>query len=279
MRLKGKIIGDLNGVEASFRSLYVEAKDKDGKAIMQDGKQVYLLDVEGMEHEDDVRGLKTALENERSQGTARQTKITEHESTIQRINGELETARRKPAGKTDDDVKAQIEAATKELIDKHKGELEAVNATSGNYRSHLDEVMRKKEAITFINTPGPNARRTKGSAELLLPHIMQHTKFIEDKDANGNITGFRVAVINPATGAERIGDSQANPMTLDGLLDEMFANPTYARAFEPAGGGGSGAQHNTTAKSGQNTITRAAFGQLTPADQMAHVKAGGQVSD
>jgi hypothetical protein len=254
MKLKGKIIGDLNGVEQSFRSLYVEAKDKDGKAITQDGKQVFILDVEGMEHEDDVRGLKSALENERAQSTTRQGKITEHEATILRINGELETARKKPTGKSDEDVQAQIRAATEELTNRHKTELEAANATAGNYRSHLDTVMRKNAAITAISTPGQGAKRTKGSPELLIPHILERTQFVEDKDANGKISGFRVVVVNEQ-GTPRIGDSQGNPMTLDGLLDEMFANPTYARAFEAASGGGSGAHNNTTAPGGKPTIS------------------------
>ncbi|MGA9771642.1 MAG: hypothetical protein WBV94_21605 [Blastocatellia bacterium] len=252
MKLKGKIT-DLNSVEQGFRGLYVEAKDKDGKAITQDGKQVYLLDVEDMEHRDDVQGLKSALENERLQGTQRQAKITEHEATITRINGELESARKKPAGKSDDDVQTQIKAATEELTARHKAELDATKAVGDNYRSHLDTVMRKNAAITAISTPGKDSRRTKGSHELLLPHILERTQFVEDKDANGKVTGFRVVVVNEQ-GTPRIGDSQGNPMSLDGLLDEMFANPTYARAFEPAGGGGSGAQH-TTAAGGKRTIS------------------------
>lgn len=254
MKLKGKLIGSLDSVEQGFRSLYVEAKDKDNNPIKVNGQTVYVLDVEGMEHEDDVRGLKTALESERLQGTQRQSKITEHEVTINRLNSDIETARKRPTGKSDDDVKAQIEAATQELIKKHNGEIETVKATGEIYRSHLDTVMRKNEAIKAITTPGKDAKRTVGSSDLLLPHVLNQLQFVEDKDANGKITGFRAVVINPQTGAPRIGDSQANAMTIDGLLDEMFADPTYARAFEAAGGGGSGAGGNTTGVGGVQTI-------------------------
>ncbi|HST21156.1 MAG TPA: hypothetical protein VLR90_08575 [Blastocatellia bacterium] len=256
MKLKGKIIGSLDSVEQGFRGLYVEAKDKDGNAVKVNGQPVYVLDVEGMEHEDDVRGLKTALEGERKQSGDRQIKISEHEATIARINGELESAKKKPTGKSDDDVKAQVEAATKELTERHKSELEATKAVGETYRSHLDKVMRKNEALKFITTPGKDSKRTAGSADLLLPHVLEQTQWVEDKDATGKITGFRVVVINPQTGAPRIGDAQGNPMTFDGLLDEMFANPTYARAFEPAGGSGSGAQNNTTAPGGKPTVSR-----------------------
>ena len=166
MKIKGKVSkAELDAMAAPLKELYVEAKDKKtGEPIKAaNGDAVYVLDTEDMEHRDDISGLVSALESERVQGTARQTKITESEASIARLNAELETARK--SSKSTTDVQSQIEAAKAELTNLHKAELAKATGLSDNYRSHLDTVMRKNAALAAITSPGEGSKRTKGSPE------------------------------------------------------------------------------------------------------------------
>lgn len=244
MKLKGKVIGDLNGVEEAYRGLYVPLV-KDGKEVLTaDGKKIFVLDVEDMEHKDDITGLKNALETERAQSTERQGKITAHEATIAKLNSDLEAA--KKSGKSKEGDESAIEAIKKELTDRHKVELDQARAQGESYRSALDKAMRTDVARAAISN-------AKGSADLLLPHVLDRTQFVEEKDAEGKPTGqFKVVVVNEK-GAPRIGDSQGNPMTLDQLVAEMKSNESFGRAFEPEGKGGTGSQTGSTASTG--TVT------------------------
>lgn len=261
-KLKGKVIGDLNGVEEAHRGLYVPFM-KDGKEqLTADGKKIFALDVEDMEHKDDVQGLKNALETERAQNNDRQGKITAHEATISKLNGDLEAAKKGKGEKADESA---IEAVKKELTDRHKVELDAANARGEGYRAALDRTLRTDQARAAIT-------ELKGSAELLLPHVLERTQFVEEKGADGKPTGeFKVVVVNEK-GVPRIGDSQGNPMTLAQLVTEMKSDARYGRAFEPEGKGGSGSQTGSTASAG--TITSKKDFKTT-ADRAQFIKENG----
>ena len=102
-----------------------------------------------------------------------------------------------------------------------------------------------------------------------MPLLLERTRFVEDKDANGNVTGFRVEVINDK-GTPRIGDTAGNPMTLDQLADEIYVDNRFSRAFEPTGNGGGGAAQNTSSQSGASTVSkRSEF--KSPAERSAYI--------
>lgn len=251
-KLKGKIIGTLDNVEESLRGYYVAPNDKDGKELKtQDGQPIYILDTEDMEHKDDIQGLKNALETERAQNNERQAKITASEASIANLTADLEFARK------NNKTEADINAVKEQMRNEHEKLTKSIEGQRELYRNSLDRVVRIDAARAAITSPGDGSKRTKGSAELLLPHVLDRTKFEEIKDVNGNLTGqFKVVVVNDQ-GIARIGDSQGNPMTIDQLLDEMFGDSRYSRAFEPVGGGGSGADNNTQGSGGgKRTISR-----------------------
>lgn len=229
MGLKGKV-NKLDEVQEAFRSLYKEVK-KDGQ------EPFYALDVEDMEHKDDITGLKNALEDERRQNTERGQRLTALEAEKTKLAGDLETAR-----KSKGSDESAIESAKKELIEKHTGELTAANKKSDGYRAALDKVVRMDAARAAI-------ARAKGSPDLLLPHVLDRTQFVENQDGT-----FAVVVVNEK-GTPRIGDSQGNPMTLDQLVAEMKSNEVYGRAFEASPAGGSGAQNNGGGASGKRSVS------------------------
>ncbi|HEX8089372.1 MAG TPA: hypothetical protein VF762_10995 [Blastocatellia bacterium] len=78
-------------------------------------------------------------------------------------------------------------------------------------------------------------------------------------------------------------DGKIIPKDATLISAEKFFNETYKQQrpkfYRPEGGSGSGASGGQRSGSAPNTITRAAFTQLDPGQQMAHIKAGGKVAD
>lgn len=112
----------------------------------------------------------------------------------------------------------------------------------------------------------------KGVPQLLLPHILRQVKVIEE---NGE---FVPRVIG-ADGNPRIADVKGSPYTIQHLVDEMYNDPVFGRAFEANGAAGSGAQNNTAAAGGGKSMNRAAFDQMGAFDKMKFVKEGGAITD
>jgi hypothetical protein len=83
----------------------------------------------------------------------------------------------------------------------------------------------------------------KGSPKVLLPHIKAHVKVVED---NGE---FVVQVVD-SNGNPRVGDAKGNPMTIAQLVEELKADPDFARNFEGSGSSGGGASKSTASGGG-----------------------------
>lgn len=83
----------------------------------------------------------------------------------------------------------------------------------------------------------------KGSPKVLLPHIKAHVKVVEE---NGE---FVVQVVD-GRGQPRVGDAKGNPMTIGQLVEELKADPDFARNFEGSGSSGGGASRSTAGGGG-----------------------------
>lgn len=263
MALKGKVTkAERDALSGELQKEYKPLL-KDGQPVKDaQGNEMFILDAPDMEHRDDITGLKNALETERAQNTERGQRIATLEAEKATLASDFEAWKKKNPKATNE----EIEAAKKELIEKHTKELDAATKKGETYRNHLDRVMRQDAARAAIVA-------AKGVPELLLPHVLNQTKFVETDDGK-----FKVVVVN-AQGGERIGDSQGNPMTLTQLVEEMRNNEVFGRAFEASNAGGSGANNNNGGGGNSKTMTRTAFEQLPPAQQSSHVKAGGTVTD
>ena len=247
--LKGKITkAERDALPGHFQSEY-KPLVKDGVAQKDSaGNEIFLLDTPDMEHRDDITGLKTALESERQSNTERGQRITSLEAEKNQIAADLAAWKIKNPKATDE----AIEAARQELITKHTGELEAANKKTEGYRNALDQALRIDAARAAI-------LKQKGAPELLIPHVLSQTKFIENADGT-----FAVAVINEK-GTPRIGDGQGNAMTLDQLVTEIRGNEVFGRAFEASTTGGSGANNTGGSGNGAGTNTLSATEKLKAA--------------
>lgn len=205
----------------------------------KEGEQgVFVLDVEpvgGLSLED-VSGLKTALSTER-------TKAAEAERTAKAFEGlNPKTVREKltrleeleqidPNKEADRIAHAKVDAAVKQLNEKHEQELTERDARITRYRDRVYDQEIRVAAIEAITSE-------KGVPDLLLPHVMSSTRLRETDDGK-----FLVEVVDKEKNV-RIGDSKGTPMTIAGLVKEMKENEIFSRAFEPSGGNGSGGGGN-----------------------------------
>lgn len=83
----------------------------------------------------------------------------------------------------------------------------------------------------------------KGSPKVLLPHIKAHVRVVKEDGE------YAVQVVD-ARGNQRIGDAKGSPMTIGQLVEEMKADPDFARNFEGSGSSGGGAPRSSGGASG-----------------------------
>lgn len=184
-----------------------------------------------------------------------------------------------------DELKA-LKRAEKERADAIAKEREELLAKSGDVeslRKSYDEKLSKRESellgqidsfqkqihgLTVGQTATTIASELAipGSAPVLLPHIQARLS-MEIRD------GQPVTVVIGA-------DGKPSALTIDELKSELAANPAFApiiAASKAAGGGASGGGNGGGAA--KKSVTRAQFDSLSPSERMAHVKAGGTITN
>lgn len=218
------VVDDINSVDEGLRDHY--RQDDSGK---------YILNVEpvngyGLE---DVSGLKSALQKERSTARAALEKIQAYgdidpEAARQALN-EIETLRNE-SGNLDEKVSKLAQSKIDQIVSKHQKELESKEGITKTYRQKLEKVMLDNTFENAIRKAGGDER----TVELLRPHFRDRAKL---REINGD---FIVDVVDPITGDPRVGSSDGSPMTIDQLVGELKASDTFASAFPSTGRSGGG---------------------------------------
>lgn len=204
-----------------IKSEYVE---KDGKFFLD------VAPVEGYALED-VSNLKASLGKERTVREKLEKEVVKFKDLdpdrARAALAELEELKKiDPDKEADKIANTKFEAARAQLLTKHEKELADERARADRYRNKIDELLRDQRATVEL-------AKHKGSIKLLLPHIRNHTRVVEDGD------DFKLEVID-ASGNVRIGNSKGEPMSLEDLILEMRNSEEYGRAFEGDGKSGSG---------------------------------------
>ncbi len=137
-------------------------------------------------------------------------------------------------GKADPKITKQWEDREAEINTKHKGEIDTRDTKLTKLTSDLFSVVAEKEAVTALT-------RHKGSARLLLPHVLSSIKVEESEN------GLPVAKVVDKDGKELMThrSGQSGPMTIDEHVERMSKDKEWARGFEPEGISGSGATGDT----------------------------------
>lgn len=237
--------------EEDFNSL-PEAVQSEYKKVEDDAGVRWLLDTEGVE---DVTGLKSALDKERK--TRRDTEkllrklglkadeksVTEFVTKLgdQSLEEVIEAATAAKATATEADT-AVKEAKT---LKKQLGELTETTTTQSLF---IDKLVREN-ALREVLAKEEHG----GNAVLLMPHLLKHTKVMEEDGTDGK--EYVAKVIDPKT--KEIRMKGAKEMTLDDLVVEMKAIPELADAFPGTGASGSGATHSRNPAGGGSRVRAA----------------------
>lgn len=234
MALKA-IIDNLEGVAEGLRDNYRAGTKEEGlesKFVLQvDGADGWALE--------NVSGLKTALGRERTRADNAEKKVAKFgdldpdtvKTSLDRLT-ELESL--DPKKEADRLAQAKIDAATKQLVEKHNQEMQAIAGREGKLRSTVETLMIDNVAIKALEGH-------KGNVDLLLPHVKSQVRLKEGEDG--------VVEVIDREGNVRIGDAQGKPMTVDQLVAEMSKSDKFAQGFSgnnhsgsgtPGGGGNGG---------------------------------------
>lgn len=159
------------------------------------------------------------------------------------------------------DLQSQLAAAAggKVNLDKMKADMEKAFATKEQgYKDGSAKMQRTLEKYLIESTAVGALAANKGNAALLLPHVKNRVKVVEDGE------DYVVRVLDDA--GDFRGDGKGGFMTIADLVTEMKSHKDFAAAFESEAPRGSGAKPGTMERSaGQRQATGA---DATPHDRI-----------
>lgn len=266
------IVDSLEAVPAALHGEYAE---KDGK---------FHLNVTGME---DTKGLKSALEKERTAHKAAATAQKELAAKVEKWE---------KLGKTEEEIgvmlqtvaAAEAEAAKKSgnydalLADTRAKAADALKQATAAWTAEKLALASERDAArgserkavieTSVTGALTKAKATMEGLDLLTERLGKRISFtMED--------GERVIQIMQADGKTPMaGSGDAGAATYDDLVKE--AVKTYPSLFEGSGTGGTGTGPNARRRdAGGKQMARAEFEKLSPLERAAKMKAGVQLYD
>lgn len=208
-------VDTLDAVPEPFRGLYVPLPEEQGVGF------TYHPEFSGH-----VNGLTTALEKERKTNKEYKTLVTAW----------------KALGDSPEVIAAKLaelqEAATKGKEnqpnwDKLKGDLEVGYTKKLTEKDNEIKTMRSTVERHLVDNEATLAlSEAKGSVALLLPHVKQYTRVIEEN-------GVYVVRVVDKDGDPR-GNHSGGYMTIKDLVAEMKSSEVFGRAFEASGNTGGG---------------------------------------
>lgn len=210
----------------------------------------------------EVTGLKSALEAERQQ-KAELEKLANQFKGIDPVKAKELLSNAKKAEEDAAKAKGDWDNWKKQMHDQFDQEKATLTTRLTEAETALESELITARATAAI-------AEAKGVPALLLPHVGA-------KVVNEN--GKREVRIFDAAGQTRYG-KDGKPMTIAERVAEMKQDAIFGRAFEGTGAGGSGAPSHTAGGGGNSkTLTRSAFNQLSPSEQMTFSKGGGKLTD
>ena len=249
MSLKYKIDAEAyEKLEEAQQSFYSE---KDGD---------YVLDVEGAEGEDDVKGLKKALEAEREAARKAQRQLKQAQEASSGIDKDKyeELLKKEQEAEEAAALKAgEFEKLKEQMLSKHKEALAAKENEIARYRSKVEELTIEAAVVNEVARAG-------GNVELLRPHVRSHLKLDPDT--------LEMVVLDNDRQTPKV-DGDGKPAKLESLISEMRKSDIFASAFkateqsgggsDPGGDGGSG----STGKTGGTPLKKEGLKRSTMSDR------------
>ncbi len=191
----------------------------------QDGK--FILDVEQVNGYslENVTGLKSALQSERSSATDLKSQLSDFENKLSHFQSQADQAKEQKTAK--DGSLEQLQNKLNEMV---------------KVGERRDSELTNMKIDNVVNKALSSVELMQGGAELLSPHIRSQVKLIDGA----------VKVIDPKTGSIRLtaNGSEISDMTVNELISGDFKS-RYAIAFKGDQVTGSGAKTTGSTSSGQ----------------------------
>lgn len=197
---------------------------------------------------EDVGGLKSALQKERTDNQAKDTKLKDYEGLDPKAAREaikrLKEISEDPT--TDEKVKVKVDSMIKQISEKHAGEIK----TYADSNSLLE---REIETLLVDNAIAGALQKHKlvdGGAELITPKLKQQVKVVK---LDG---GRRAARVIDENGQERVSMKKGNngPMDIDELVELTSKSKIGKVVF--AGSGASGSEKDEGSGTRQSGSTQ-----------------------
>lgn len=220
MALKA-LVESIEDVSEDQRGLY---KETDGKFVLQ------VEPVSGYALEN-IEGLKTTLGKEMTKRKALEKDVLKFKDIDPDKAREAlvkleELGNYDPTKEADKIVAERVDAAKRQLLDKHTKEIQDRDGKVGSLTKTI-------ESLLIDNAATGALAELKGSVNLLLPHVKNRTRV---RETDGK---YIVEVID-GEGNARIGNAKGDPMTIKELVQEMRQSEEFGRAFEGIGQSGGG---------------------------------------
>lgn len=235
---KNGVVESLDTVPEKYRGLFAEgADDNKGKFVLTEAAKGIAADYSGMAKS--AAGLRQEKKAAGDESATRRVALTGINDAVTALGVEI----------GDEGVIPAIEAFVTSLQDKVKGgaqmkiDLEKIkgqfaaqgDAAKAESQKELDSMMGSLRKYMVAGATHAALAKHKGSAELLLPHVMGQADMV--KDDNGEY----VVRIKDPEGSYRINGSGAF-MGVDDLVVEMKTKDAFSRAFESEVPGGTGSK-------------------------------------
>lgn len=226
----------------------------------RDGKFVLAVEAVGGYALEDIAGLRSALSKERSERKELDARVRAFgeltpEAAHEALERIAEFEKIDPKKEADKLAAAKVEATLKQLGEKHRAELTGRDERIKALSDTVDSVVRRQRAAEAL-------AKAKGSVELLMPHILSHTRTVE------NDGRFEVEVVDDY-GNVMVGKTGQN-MNLEDFVAELRLNEAYGRAFDASGNNGSGKDQRKSGGAGPKRSTMSAD------EKMAYLSEHGQ---
>ena len=207
-KVGGLGLEDVSGLKSTAEALRSEKKtlEKEIKTVektLSDHREKF-ADLDPQTAKDAIEKLKTVSEWDGDKKIAEAVKLAVTES------------------------EAKSKERTDALLTKHNEKVTTLTTDFDNSQGQLRTALVTSRIIEAIAKHG-------GDSVLLMPHVERQVDMTKSDDGK-----WHSQVLN-AEGKPRIGDAATNAdMTIDELIVEMKANPTYAPCFDGVGSTGSG---------------------------------------
>lgn len=186
---------------------------------------------------DNVEKLKQTLGTEKARADNAETKLKpfvdakiDPAKVSQSLERLAELEKIDPTKEADRLAEEKAKGIKDQLVEAHNTEKKGWQTREQKLVGELDKATRIQAATTAIVEAG-------GNPDVLLPHVLGQTKFVEKEDGT-----FSVAVVD-AQGNPRIGDAGGGAMNLGQLVEEFKAKDSFAPLFQASGKSGGGAQN------------------------------------